>query len=78
MNIQKPSYKPTIIILEGVIYKLKKAENIDTVYPCALCDISALCRENFLYSLCQPKGYDGSWYFCESWDDADKTLRELV
>lgn len=78
MDKSEPIFKPTIILLEGIIYKLKKADVLDTTYPCALCDLSFLCRENYLFSLCQPRGYDAGWYFSESWDDADKTLRELA
>lgn len=78
MNMQKPIYKPTIILFEGVIYKLVKADFHDTNYPCEMCDLAALCRDNYLLSLCKPEGYDTSWYFSESWDDANKTLIDLV
>lgn len=78
MDKSKPIFKPTIILFEGIIYKLMKADIHVTNYPCNMCDLATLCRDNNLVSLCQPEGYDTSWFFGESWDDSDKTLRELA
>lgn len=62
-------YKPTILIMEGKPYRLKKNSRRGVSNPCELCDLRQICGapddEYVLLRLCRSDNRDDAWYFEE-------------
>lgn len=75
MNKEK-EYWPTILIMTGRPYVLKKLERKGVNNPCKLCDLRYSCNDSQglakLYKLCTSDDRDDAWYFEEDWSIFDK------
>lgn len=75
---KKTEYWPTILIMEGRPYILKKLERKGINNPCQLCDLRSQCIDEWeyanLYKLCTSDDRDDAWYFEEDWSIFDKAI----
>ena len=73
---------PTIIIMKGRPYQLKKLERKGINDPCSMCDLRQLCKQCDPYfnllMLCKSDNRDDGWYFEEDWTIFDHFLYEFV
>ena len=73
---------PTILIMNGRPYQLKKLNRQGINSPCELCDLRTVCNNyegytNF-YKLCTSDDRNGAWYFEEDWTIFDKPLCDFI
>lgn len=71
-------YWPTIVIIEGVPYVLKKEIEPTENDPCKLCALKEKCGGLFFLELCASDNRDDSWFFVEDWDIVESVLSDLV
>lgn len=68
---REKEYWPTILIMTGRPYVLKKLERKDVNDPCQVCDLRSYCNYEWeecrLYMLCTSDDRDDAWYFEEDW-----------
>lgn len=75
---KKTEYWPTILIMEGRPYTLKKLERKGINNPCQLCDLRSICNTPkglaMLHKLCKSDDRDDAWFFEEDWSIFDKAI----
>ncbi len=79
---KETEYWPTILIMSGRPYVLKKLERKDVNNPCRVCDLKSYCSDAWgecrLYMLCTSDDRDDAWYFEEDWSVSDKVDLEML
>lgn len=79
---RETEYWPTILIMTGRPYVLKKLERKGVNNPCKLCDLRYSCNDSHglgkLYKLCTSDDRDDAWYFEEDWNVFDKPISDYL
>ena len=70
--------KPTVILFEGIPYRLWRISPLVSNDPCKVCDLRTVCYDYSLLKLCQPEGYHASWAFVEDWNIYDNYVYNLL
>jgi hypothetical protein len=82
MNKKENEYWPTILIMEGRPYRLKKLNRQNINDPCPLCDLKKYCNnekgQGFMWALCTSDDRDDAWFFEEDWTIYDKLIADFV
>ena len=73
---------PTVLIMEGVPYVLKRKDNVKGLDVCEYCDLKDLCLyngdEHYFYELCYSDKRDNNWYFEEDWTIFAKNIFDFL
>ena len=84
MSIKKQNENPwpSLIIVDGRPYLLKKLTRQGVDSPCCLCDLRSKCRSSWhepnLSDLCCSDERGQDWYYEEDWTIVDKPISEFV
>lgn len=84
MSIKKQNENPwpSLIIVDGKPYLLKKLTRQGVNDPCSMCDLRSKCyynlREPTLSELCCSDDRGRDWYYEEDWTIVDKPISEFV
>ena len=82
MNKDTEAYWPTVIVIEGRPYQLKKLERKGVNDPCSMCDLRQQCEPSDLYfnlmMLCKSDDRDDGWFFEEDWTICDKEICDFL
>ena len=70
--------KPTVILFEGIPYRLWRISRLVSNDPCKVCDLRTVCSDYSLMNLCQPKGYGTNWAFVEDWNIYDNYVYDFL
>lgn len=73
---------PTVLIMEGVPYVLKRKDNVGVFDVCEYCDLKGLClaygEDRNFFELCYSDGRDNNWYFEEDWTIFAKNIFDFL
>ena len=73
---------PSLIIVNGRPYLLKKLTRLTVNDPCCMCDLRDQCNRSHhagnLSELCCSDNRGESWYYEEDWTIVDKQIVEFV
>ena len=82
MNKDTEAYWPTVIVIEGRPYQLKKLERKGVNDPCSMCDLRQQCEPSDQYfnlmMLCKSDDRDDGWFFEEDWTIYDKRICDFL
>lgn len=79
---REKEYWPTILIMTGRPYVLKKLEGNGVNNPCKICDLKYSCNDSQglgkLHKLCKSDDRDDAWFFEEDWSVFDKAMSDYL
>lgn len=73
---------PTVLIMEGVPYVLKRKDDVKGLDVCEYCDLKDFCRtygdNHYFFELCYSDHRDDNWYFEEDWTIFAKNIFDFL
>ena len=82
MNKMTNEHWPTVIVMNGRPYQLKKLERKGVNEVCGMCDLRWECEQPQDYynliKLCKSDDRDDAWCFEEDWTIFDKPLCDFI
>ena len=73
---------PTVLIMEGIPYVLKRKDNVGVFDVCEYCDLKTFCQSSIddhnFFELCYSDGRDNNWYFEEDWTIFAKNIFDFL
>lgn len=82
MERERFLFWPTVILMEGRPYVLKKLERKGVNDPCSMCDLRMRCVRDYdmhyLVELCKSDGRNDAWYFEEDWSIYPKEVEDFL